>query len=203
MTADPARPGDGAPRGGRTGQWHDARTELIIAAVIAIAAAAAGYAMAGPQALVFVAIGTAVFALAFGRWLLPTAEAAPVIEGGTDDITPAWSGYRYWRYMSDLRDGMEARASYEMRLRPALEHLLAARLAERHSVNLYTDPEAARRLLCRGGRDSDLWEWIDPARASATAPSGPERHQTATRGSQKPGIPRRVLERLITRLEQL
>ena len=44
-----------------------------------------------------------------------------------------------------------------------LEHLLAARLAERHGVHLYQDPEAARRLLCRSGRDADLWPWIDPA----------------------------------------
>jgi len=44
-----------------------------------------------------------------------------------------------------------------------LEHLLAARLAERHGVNLYQDPAAARAVLCRDSRGAELWAWIDPA----------------------------------------
>ena len=51
---------------------------------------------------------------------------------------------------------------YDSELRPVLEHLLAARLAERHAVNLYQHPDAARKLLCRSPRDADLWPWIDP-----------------------------------------
>jgi hypothetical protein len=75
-----------------------------------------------------------------------------------------------------------------------LEHLLAARLAERHSVHLYQDPDAARAVLCRDSRDADLWDWVDPATRPATAPRG---------GSEQPGIPRRTLARLIDRLEKL
>ncbi|HEY2578696.1 MAG TPA: hypothetical protein VGI74_20525 [Streptosporangiaceae bacterium] len=211
----PVPPQDGAAGAQRASQWRSARTELTIAAAIVIVAAVAGYALAGPEAVTIVAIGAAVFALVTARWLLPAAQAAPDIEGGSDDITSSSSTYRYWRYLSDLRDGVEVRAAYERRLRPALEHLLAARLAERHSVNLYSDPAAARRLLCRGARDADLWEWIDPAQAELSGPERhptelpmPERNPTATepshqRGSQLPGIPRRTLERLINRLEQL
>ena len=32
---------------------------------------------------------------------------------------------------------------------PVLEHILAARLAESHAVNLYTEPDAARQAFCR------------------------------------------------------
>jgi hypothetical protein len=187
--SDPGRPQHG---------WRGARPELAVAAAVVVAAALAGYALAGPEAVTIVVIGAAACALLIVRGLLPATPEPPAIEGGTDRISSSWSTYRYWRYLSDLRDGIEARASYEVRLRPALEHLLAARLAERHSVNLYTDPAAAQRLLCRGGRDNDLWVWIDPAQAGQTATD--PRHQ---RGSQLPGIPRHTLERLINRLEQL
>ncbi|HEY6788292.1 MAG TPA: hypothetical protein VI365_13385, partial [Trebonia sp.] len=71
-----------------------------------------------------------------------------------------------------------------------LEHLLAARLAERHGVNLYTDPAAARRAFVRTARDDALWPWIDPAVVTAAS----DAHL---------GIPRRTLARLIDRLEHL
>ena len=71
-----------------------------------------------------------------------------------------------------------------------LEHLLAARLAERHGVNLYTDPAAARRAFVRTAHDEALWRWIDPAQGVAASDA-------------HPGIPRRTLARLIDRLEHL
>jgi hypothetical protein len=92
---------------------------------------------------------------------------------------------------------MTSRGFYDGELRPVLEHLLAARLAERHGVHLYQDPEAARKLLCRNPRDADLWAWIDPDRNS-TRPTTPARDAPERRG-----IPRRTLGRLIDRLEKL
>lgn len=197
------------------GGWRGARPELAVAAVTVAAAAVAGYALAGPRALTVVIVVAAAAGLMALRWLLPSPEPPPAVDAGTDTITTGWSAYRYWRSLSDLRDGVAARAAYEMRLRPALEHLLAARLAERHGVNLYNDPAQARRLLCRAGRDDDLWEWIDPAQAGPQARSGAETGSGAEARSgaqaradpraaaQQPGIPRRTLERLINRLEQL
>jgi hypothetical protein len=195
----------GAPPDG----WRRARPELAVAAVTVAAAAAAGYALAGPRALTVVLVVAAAAALLALRWVLPAAPPPPAVDGGTDTITTGWSAYRYWRTLSDLRDAVAARAAYEMRLRPALEHLLAARLAERHGVNLYTDPDQARRLLCRAGRDDDLWAWIDPAQAGqedaagSAARGGPEGRADQRSAGQQPGIPRRTLERLINRLEQL
>lgn len=196
MTATTPAQGGQEPDPG-PGPWRGARGELLIAAVAVLATAAAGYALAGPQALVIVAIGTAVVALLVARLLLPAELERDDVDGGIDSVRSSWSAFRYWRYLSDLRDGIEARTAYEARLRPALEHLLAARLAERHDVNLYTDPAAARQLLCRGPREDDLWAWIDPA-------AEPPGESAKLRGGrQQPGIPRRTLERLIDRLEQL
>ena len=82
---------------------------------------------------------------------------------------------------------------YESDLRPVLEHILAARLAENHGVNLYTEPDAARRAFCRTRGDETLWPWIDPAQTLDADERDRQRH----------GISRRTLARLITRLEQL
>jgi hypothetical protein len=93
-----------------------------------------------------------------------------------------------------VQTAMTSRGFYDTELRPVLEHLLAARLAERHGVHLYQDPAAARRLLCRNPRDADLWPWIDPG----------TRPETAARNStERRGIPRPTLARLIDRLEKL
>jgi hypothetical protein len=189
--------------------WRGARPELAVVAVTVAAAAAAGYALAGPRALPVVLLVAAAAALVALRGLLPPVEPPPPVDGGADTISTGWSSYRYWRSVSDLRDGVAARAAYEMRLRPALEHLLAARLAERHGINLYNDPAQARRLLCRAGRDDDLWAWIDPAQAGLEPAGGPaagDLPQTPAglrTAAEQPGIPRRTLERLINRLEQL
>ena len=102
------------------------------------------------------------------------------------------SGYSRRRFV--VQTAMTSRGFYDGELRPVLEHLLAARLAERHDVHLYQDPAAARALLCREPRDADLWAWIDPTTRPATTPRG---------GSEQPGIPRRTLARLIDRLEKL
>jgi hypothetical protein len=176
-------------------RWRGTRPELVVGVIMVVAAAVAGYAVAGPQALAIVVIVAATFALLILRILVPAALPPSDITGGSDDLTGRSSFTQYWRHLTDLRDGIAVRPAYQARLRPSLEHLLAARLAERHGVNLYREPEAARQLLCRSSRDADLWAWIDPAQA------GPEQETAGT--SQPPGIPRRVLERLVNRLEQL
>ena len=39
---------------------------------------------------------------------------------------------------------LSSRPMYESDLRPVLEHILAARLAENHAVNLYTQPDGGQ-----------------------------------------------------------
>lgn len=66
-------------------------------------------------------------------------------------------------------------------MRPQLQRLFAARLAERHSVAMYRNPQRARALV-----GAELWPWIDP---EATAP--------------QPTLPEHVLRSLLDRLEAL
>lgn len=66
-------------------------------------------------------------------------------------------------------------------MRPQLQRLFAARLAERHGVAMYRNPQRARALV-----GAELWPWIDPG---ATAP--------------QPTLPEPVLRSLLDRLEAL
>lgn len=168
--------------------WAGTGPELAIAAVTVAAAGLAGYAVTGWAGLTVVAVAAAGLALVVIRFLLPegTADAAKMAK--EKRVARPVSGYSHRKFL--VESGITHRGFYDVELRPVLEHLLAARLAERHGVNLYQDPDAARKLLCGHRRDAVLWQWIDPAA---------EPHQ----GDGKRGIPRYVLTRLIDRLEKL
>jgi len=181
--------------GGMVSPWHGTAPELIIAAVAVAAAAVAGYAVAGWAGLAVVAVVTAAAAMVLLRGLLPQLTPDTAKTAREKPRARTLTGYSHRRFI--VHTAMTSRNYYDAELRPVLEHLLAARLAERHGVHLYRDPAAARRLLCRHPRDADLWQWIDPG-------SGTARAQTAVRdGPERRGIPRRTLARLIDRLEKL
>jgi hypothetical protein len=74
---------------------------------------------------------------------------------------------------------------YDLVTRPLLARLAAARLADRHRVDLWSEPEAARTVL-----GDDVWPWVDPAREPS-------------RDSQPPGVPVETLTRIVDRLEGL
>jgi len=190
---DAARAGNPVDAHGATvSPWRGAEPELIIAAAAVTAAAAAGYAMAGWTGLSVVAVATAAIALVVLRALLPQLTPDEAKKAREKRQARALSGYSRRRFV--VHNAMASQGFYDSELRPTLEHLLAARLAERHGVHLYADPAAARRLLCRSPRDAELWQWIDPATRPQTPPRNvPDRH----------GIPRRTLARLIDRLEKL
>jgi len=172
---------------GTVSPWRGTRPELVIAGVLAAAAAVAGYLMAGWTGLSVVAIALLVL-----RALLPQLTPDQSRKAREKPTARTLSGYSHRRFV--VRTASSSLAFYNGELRPVLEHLLAARLTERHGVNLYQDPAAARGLLCRSPRDAGLWAWIDPA----GRPKEPARGH-----SEQPGIPRRTLAHLIDRLEQL
>jgi hypothetical protein len=182
--------------------WQGAVPELLIAAALVLALALAGYAMASWAGLSVVAVATAATAMAILRVLLPAASPDKSRTAAQKAQARSLSGYSQRRFV--VQTSAESLSFYQAELRPVLEHLLAARLAERHGVNLYAAPETARRLLCRTSRDADLWAWIDPA------PESPQttRPQVADTGAgsgatSERGIPRRTLTRLVDRLERL
>jgi hypothetical protein len=181
-------------------QWRRARPEIITAAVFLALAGVAGFAVAGWPGLAVVATVAAALTLVVLRGLAP--RPAPQITRKAPESDSATmrsvTGFSRQRYV--VASGVTSSAFYQADLRPALEHLLAARLAERHGLNLYTDPAAAKRAFVRSARDEALWRWIDPAGLSPGATQGGSGENFA-RGTR--GIPRRTLARLIDRLEHL
>jgi hypothetical protein len=140
------------------------------------------------------AVATAA-AMAVLRFLLPALTPDQAKKAREKPQARLLSGYSHRRFV--VHSSIASRGFYDGELRPVLEHLLAARLAEPHGVHLYQDPDAARRLLCRHRRDADLWQWIDPD-PKTTRPEVSTRDAPTERG-----IPRRTLARLIDRLERL
>jgi hypothetical protein len=171
--------------------WRPALPELIIAAIAVAAAALAAAAVAGWPGVVIVAVVTAVIALLLLRAVVPRSAADRLRRQQDKQRARTISGYAQRRFI--VATSLSSRPMYESDLRPVLEHILAARLAESHAVNLYAQPDAARKAFCRTRRDESLWRWIDPAQAL----------NADERAGQKSGIPGRTLSRLITRLEQL
>ena len=172
-------------------RWRPALPELVIAAITVAVAALAAAAVSGWPGVVTVAVAVTVIALLMLRGLIPRSAGQAFRLARNKQRARAIHGYAQRRFV--VRTSYGSRATYESDLRPALEHVLAARLAERHAVNLYTEPDAAREKFCRTRADESLWPWIDPAQAL----------DATERARQRTGIPRRTLSRLITRLEQL
>ncbi|MFF2195311.1 hypothetical protein [Streptomyces sp. NPDC058157] len=120
-------------------------------------------------------------ALALGRY----AAGGAAQDGGRrepvrlrDGRAPALGRWR--RLVADTladEDGTHLRTV----MRPQLQRLFAARLAERHGVAMYRDAERARALVGDG-----LWPWIDPG---APPP--------------RPTLPEPVLRSLLDRLDSL
>jgi hypothetical protein len=170
--------------------WRGTAPELLTAGVAVTVAAVAAYAIAGWAGLAVVAVATAASVMVLVRVLLPQLTPDAAKKAPQKPRARMLTGYSHRRFV--VHNAMISQNYYDFELRPVLEHLLAARLAERHGVHLYQDPDAARRLLCRSRRDAGLWRWIDP------------RIRPQTRESQeRRGIPRHTLARLIDRLEKL
>lgn len=188
-------PGEGRDDGGMVSPWRGTTPELLTAGLIVVAAAIAGYAVASWAGLTVVAVAAAASAMVLIRALLPQLTPDTARKAIQKPRARILSGYSHRRFM--VHTAMTSQNYYDTELRPVLEHLLAARLAERHGVHLYQDPDAARRLLCRSPRDAGLWRWIDPGPRIAQA------EQPTRQGPDGRGIPRHTLARLIDRLEKL
>jgi len=176
---------------GGVGPWRGTGPELTIAAAGVAAAALAGAAVAGWPGLAVVAIAAAAVSMVVLRALLPQAAAHSVRRARDKQVARPIFGYAQRRFV--VASSLSAPGAYEADLRPVLEHLLAARLAENHGINLYTEPAAARRAFCRARGDEALWSLVDPQQTLSRAERDRRRH----------GISRRTLARLVNRLEQL
>ena len=189
--AGPGRPADG---------WRGAGPEIVIGVVLLVTAATVGYVLAGPAGPGAVALGAAVIVLVGFRGMVPPEPPLPDLdhdqERAVSHAPASFAGF--WRKRTGLEDGTKSMASYDNGLRLTLQHLLAARLAERHGISLRDDPDLARQVLCQGQRDDGLWYWVDPSRPSISSADLP-----GDQAARQRGIPPRTLARLIDRLERL
>ena len=94
----------------------------------------------------------------------------------------------------------ESAAGFERVLRPELERLYAVRLADRHGVSLYREPDRAAEIV-----GADVFAWIDPRRPGYTGPLPPRRtlDRRAQSVNSPPPVPDLVLRALVQRLETL
>jgi hypothetical protein len=163
--------------------WRGAGTELALTGTCYAAVLVAGYLVTGVAGAAVVSVVAAALFLVAMRALLPGSEADAARTIREKQVAQPISGYSRRRYV--VAHSAESAAFYESDLRPVLEHILAARLAENHDTNLYSSPAVAASLL-----GDALWYWIDPDRAT-------------DRVKRRRGIPTRTLARLIDRLEHL
>jgi hypothetical protein len=171
------------------GSWQACLPELAAAAFLVLSTSLAAYAYAGLGTAVLVVAGWAIAALASLLALVPRGSK-PLAEPEQRSARGRASLLGFWRKRSLLHDGTASMAAYDADVRPTLQHLLAARLAERHGVSLDTDPAAARRLLLPSRGDQALWFWLDPLRPAET-------------DKNSHGIPPRTLAAIFERLERL
>ncbi|GAA0289644.1 hypothetical protein GCM10010302_30030 [Streptomyces polychromogenes] len=152
--------------------------------VLAGLALAAGLLLALTDGAAAAATGAAlitVVALALGRYAAGGAAQDTGPRGPTR--VPGSRAPALGRWRRTVADALADDGGEHLRtvMRPQLQRLFAARLAERHGVALYRNPDRARALV-----GTDLWPWIDP-------------------GSPAPGptLPEAVLRALLDRLEAL
>jgi hypothetical protein len=179
--------GAGAPAG-QYG-WAACVPELVAASFLIVGSCLGVYLYGGLGLAAYTAAAWAVLCVVMLPALLPSASVQ-LIEQERWHGRSRTSFLGFWRKRSQLQDATTSMAVYDADLRPSLQHLLAARLAERHGVNLYADLAAARRLLDAGSHGPSLWVWLDPQRPAAT-------------DQRQPGIPQRTLTAIIDRLERL
>jgi hypothetical protein len=164
----------------RGGRVRAVRVVVAIALLVTVVSVAT----AGPAGLLVALSAAAVTTALVLTVRLPGAppprprrRAAPPVDNAP---------FRSYRRVADqLSWASVSPRHYDKVTRPLLTQLAAARLADRHRVDLHADPAAARSIV-----GEDVWRWIDPQRA-------------ASRDSQPPGVGADTLTLIVDRLEHL
>lgn len=144
-------------------------SEVLLALTDGAAAAATGFAL-------FTAV-----ALGLGRYAAGGAAQDSAFRKPVRLLTSRAPALGGWRRIVSHTLADDGDTQLRTVMREQLQRLFAARLAERHGVPLYRDPQRARALV-----GDELWPWIDPG---APAP--------------RSTLPEPVLRSLLDRLEAL
>ncbi len=177
MAEEPAEaPADDAAAGRRR-----ARQVALVTVGCTVAAATATFGWAGLLAAL------SATAVVTGAVALATVPAAPEPRPRRRPAPPVDNApFRSYRQVAEALSWAEVSPRhYDLGTRPVLVRLLAARLADRHGVDLAADRDAARALV-----GDDVWHWLDPDRE-------------VDRRGQPPGVDLVTLERIVDRLESL
>jgi hypothetical protein len=84
-------------------------------------------------------------------------------------------------------------------LRPLLRRIAAARLLDKHQLDLASQPDESRRIL-----GEELWALVRPGPAAVPLSRQPAQEQTRRRSSDhRRGMPRATIRRAIEQLESL
>lgn len=139
--------------------------------------------LAGTAGLMVAAVAVSAAVLVAARARLGTDDASPARRPSVAWELKPFAAYR--RIGSLLLSSTWSGWHYDRGVRPLLQRLAAAILAERRRVDLYADPPAARALI-----GDELWPLIDPGR-----PADPQ--------SDRGAVAHREIARLVDRLEEL
>ncbi|MGC8626999.1 MAG: hypothetical protein ACP5VR_05465 [Acidimicrobiales bacterium] len=128
--------------------WAASLPELVIATLALVAVALTADLVAGAGGLVAVVATFCTFGLAVAALLpRPSAPVGPPEAPVYQRTATMWFN-DYWCLLTRLSDGTASLTGYKASLGPSLQHLLAARLSEHHGINLYSQPDAGRAVLC-------------------------------------------------------
>jgi hypothetical protein len=176
---------------------HTARAVSLLAAT-AITAEAVLAIGGGPGAAAAGAVAIVLIGLLVARYV----AGADAIDGShrravrlVHQREPSLRGWA-----TAVESARESAAGFERVLRPQLERLYAVRLADRHGISLYREPDRAAAVV-----GYDVFAWIDPRRPTYSGPLPPRKtlDRRAQSANDPPPVPDVVLRALVHRLETL
>jgi hypothetical protein len=154
----------------------------VMTGLAAAIMAAAGYAVGGQTGLLAAVALAAVAGLLAARLRIPAPPRRPS-PPPEHDQDEEFAAYR--RIDNALGQARVSRRHFDRTVRPLLQRLLAALLADRRRLDMSKDTGAAREAL-----GDDLWPLLDPARP-------------ASEDSRAPGVSEQTLARIVDRLEDV
>ncbi|HSR25414.1 MAG TPA: hypothetical protein VLW53_17800, partial [Candidatus Eisenbacteria bacterium] len=135
-----------------------ARQGVQVLLAVTVIGVVLSYALAGLGGLL---VALSVVAVAALLATLLAVPAAPPLRGRPRrTVAHENAPFRSYRRVAErLSWATVSPRHYDVVTRPLLQRLLAARLAERHGIDLHRSPAAARELV-----GAELWPWLDPGR---------------------------------------
>jgi len=162
-----------------------ALTALTLVAAVLLAE---GYLAVGPAGFVVAGTVLALAAILFARAMMPRGEQPPLSAVRKEHRSGQSSQADfpgYGKITSDLSWASASPRHYDHGLRRRLAGLLDVRLAERYGLDTAARPERARELV-----GAELWPLLD----TSAPPSN---------DSRAPGVSMAMVDRIVTRLEEL